>query len=453
MKNYSFEIFKIGENELYIKSINTESIEKNFESNYDDFFGYWKELLEGQKRVTRFELVNDVLYFEVTNFRDDGYRDFKGSFRIKKELLEDTNFMLFLSILLVRFKSIKQSSISAVDILKDSYFSSQKLQSLAETYLKRYNGECEDISKELRNAIGDYVRTNAQTLKKSVPYKLSFIESALSGAISPAVLFAFCYFLGFSSSTIVLLGIMISVTVSGFLSKVFEVNGQTKALNKFVEQYSDIGDQKEKAESELRNKLQTAKDEMFEFVLNDTNFMRNMKDDSISSLCRRFDRFIAEFSSCKTDEICKGFPIPKLRFLERLADLETEMYRVNRPERIQFIGVSEVAITKEIFFARLEYLGFPREMVENDFHFAGINRSLNRILDMPYSGCEAEILALLKIAQSYYSSEERICNAELLKRIGQVDDEIKMCINIAFKNEGEPEPITCTYKNGFQKRP
>ena len=99
-----FEVYKLGDSGLFLTRDDSNN-SNNITSNFDRFFDYWRELIESRERVSEFELVGDSIHFTVTVFNCDGYLDVKGTFKLESSLLSNTNFMLFLNVLIIRFKS------------------------------------------------------------------------------------------------------------------------------------------------------------------------------------------------------------------------------------------------------------------------------------------------------------------------------------------------------------
>lgn len=442
-------MYKLGDSGLFLTRDDSNN-SNNITSNFDRFFDYWRELIESRERVSEFELIGDSIHFTVTVFNCDGYLDVKGTFKLESSLLSNTNFMLFLNVLIIRFKSKKSESLSTIENKKSDYFKPEVLASLAKVHAEYFSkNESIEIDSELKKAIGVYVKNNISHIPTTDIQinSLKYFPIALILTIAGIIVSELSGIFGGTFHNLGYISIGGAVLFSG-INQCFILNAKMKKLSMFAEAYISEEKEKNSEEKEPRIRLAEVKDKMYDFVLEDIHYMREIDSASFYSICKRFDRFISEFGIYKTNEVCRGLELPKFICLDKLAVLEIDMYNISRGDCVGFINKDEVYFGKDKFFDRLSYLGIDREEVESDENIKSLFSVLDRVLSLPYIGCEKDIIKLLRIVQQYYESGKQICSAELLNRLQPVEKDISDMINWAF--DSEPGCITPSKENDLE---
>ncbi len=106
-----------------------------------------------------------------------------------------------------------------------------------------------------------------------------------------------------------------------------------------------------------------------------------------------------EYASAKFEElIAPETKVEKADYLERMCDLEVEMYATNR--RYGLMN-GQPAVLYQRLFDVLVYLGWSMDEIKKDRFVLEVIGAMKPIIENAYEGCEVELSSLIKVAVQY----------------------------------------------------
>ncbi len=206
----------------------------------------------------------------------------------------------------------------------------------------------------------------------------------------------------------------------------------TKCFNKFKSKLENEEMQEPTQEETQRHEIESAKDKFFEYILEDTNFMRSHTEVNYTDVIKKLDKLLSTFSVIKKGEILGTDRVPKNDIIGELSFIEIEMYSLTRTNGKVFDKKVASACTIDSIKSKLEYLGYDVEELMKDAFVSDVMLSIKRVLELPYDGCEVEISKLFLTLVEHLSGGNKRHSAALYERVNSIDKEITKHINDAM---------------------
>lgn len=448
----NFELYKLNGEELYLSetrglaNANNKSYQ-DYRTNYDSFFDYWKMVIGNESRVVDFRLKKNILYIKTIYFDKDSWGYKEGIIKLDRRLLVDSNFMLMINALVINYKRIKEKTLKNIEDKKDTYFEREKMEAIALENIRLFceKGELRSLG-ELDIPIQEYIEENKKRLLKFfVSYKGLSIK--IKGVLSIGVGVLSFPLVGFGSIYLVPL----IYGVSCIFETLYDISKRGKRQEEYLERSHEVTSGVSSFQTTLKRELQETKDKFLDFLLEDYKYIdAHMEEfnDYFKDLKSQFNDLNGKFNLLKKYEIIYGIEMSKYAILSELIVLEMHLYgRVNTrgfKEKSQMtFGLNQVV-------ERLAYLGFSLDDDLANNYIKAAKNTLNRILSLPYEGCEKDTLEVLQLLIHYMSMHRN--GIDFLRELSSIDDLVTEKINEAFAIEEKEEGLTATSLNNENRK-
>lgn len=448
-----YELYKLRDKTLYLcetdKSItNNEHLYRDYRTNYDSFFDYWKTIIGDESRVVDFRLKKNILYIKTIYFDKDSWDYKEGIIKLDRRLIEDSNFMLMINALVIKFKKVKEKTLKNIENKKNTYFEREKMEAIALGNIRLFceKGELRELG-ELDVPVQEYIEENKKRLLKFfISYKGLSIKIKVLLSIGLGVL-SFPL-VGFGSVYLVPL----IYGIACIFETLYDISKRGKRQEEYLARSHEVTSGIPSQQTTLKRKLQETKDQFLDFILEDYKYIEAHIEgefrDLFKDLKRQFNDLNGRFNLLKKYEIVYGTRMSKSTILNELVFLEMQLY--GKANTRGFKEKRQITFGMKHVVERLAYLGFSLDDDLANNYIKAAKNTLNRILSLPYEGCEKDILKVLQLLIHYMSMHKN--EIDFLRELSSIDDLVTEKINEAFAIEEKEDGLTATSLNNENQK-